>query len=129
MQRDAGAEDARSGVDADPAGSEPPEGARDEKMNIRSKMIFGGYYSAGDYYERIVFSGGNNRWSSSSRRFRLSFFLLFFISLLFRRWRCNQIARPIPRIGLRPDLRGWIGAGDSPFAVSAVDYCDTKMEK
>lgn len=46
-------------------------------MNIRSKMIFG----TGDYYERIVFSDGNNRWSSS-RPFRLSFF--FFVFFLFR---------------------------------------------
>lgn len=40
-----------------------------------------------------------------ARRFRP---LFFFISLLFRRWRCNQIARPIPRTGIWPDLRGWI---------------------
>lgn len=29
----------------------------------------------------------------------LFFLRFFFISLLFRRWRCNQIARPIPRTG------------------------------
>lgn len=37
------------------AGSAPPEGAREEKMNIRQNDF------GTDYYERIVFSGGNNR--------------------------------------------------------------------
>lgn len=58
VQRDIGVAGVavRGVVDADPAGSEPPEGAREEKMNIRQND-----FGTGDYYERIVFSGGNNR--------------------------------------------------------------------
>lgn len=58
-------------------------------------------------------------------------FYFIFILLLFRRWRCNQIVQPIPRIGLWPDLRRWIDRAEirCSRAISAAHYCDAKMEK
>jgi len=62
-------------------------------------------------------------------RRRVVFDSFFFISLLFRRWRCNQIARPIPRISLQPDLRGWIDREEIRCSRFPLRIIATKMAK